>query len=130
MSGRSAPQPGPRRILQIAYYENLSRTRAAMLQRSGYTVASVLGNDEAKAAAPKLLPGMDLVMIGFSGPYAQRAAIARWLKQEYPRVPVVVLQASRSERFPDVDCCTPSDDPEVWLGAIATCLEHHPGRAS
>ncbi len=128
MSEKSAPRRVQRRILQIAYYDNLLRTRTAMLQRSGYAVSSVLGNDAAKAVAPKLVPGVGLVMVGFSGPYADRAAITRWLKQQYPEVPVVVLQAHSSERFPEADICTLSDDPEVWLRAIADCLEDHHGR--
>ncbi len=128
MSGTTPPQSASRRILQIAYYENLLHTRAAMLQRSGYLVCSVLGNDEAKAAAAKLVPGMDLVMIGFSGSYSDRSAMTRWLKQQHPSVPVVVLQAYSSERFPDADYTTLSEDPEVWLRAIAVCLEHHSDR--
>ncbi len=129
MSAKTVPQPAPRRILQIAYYESLLRTRAEMLQRSGYHVASVLGNHQAKSAAPQLVPGTDLVMVGFSGSHADRTAITRWLKQQYPRVKVVVLQAHSSERFPDADCATLSEDPEIWMGAIADCLANHPGRA-
>ena len=122
--------PATRRILHIAYYENLLRTRAVMLQRSGYVVSSVLGNDEAKATAARLLPGFDLVVIGFSGAYSDRNAMLRWLKQQYPDVPVVVLQAHSSERFPDADCTTLSEDPEHWLRVVAECLERHPGRTS
>lgn len=129
MSGTTAPPPAPRRILQIAYYDNLLRTRTVMLQRSGYAVSSVLGNDQAMAAAAQLLPGMDLVMIGFSGSYSDRSSMAKWLKQQYPGTPVVVLQAHSSERFPEADYTTLSEDPEVWLAAIADCFEHHPGRA-
>ena len=130
VSGQGTPAPATRRILQIAYYENLLRTRATMLQHAGYAVASVLGNDEAKATAARLLPGFDLVVIGFSGAYSDRNAMLRWLKQQYPGVPVVVLQAHSSERFPDADCSTLSEDPEHWLRVVADCLDHHSGRAS
>ncbi len=129
MSERPVPQPAQRRILQIAYYENLLHTRAVMLQRSGYAVSSVLGNEQAKSAVAQLLPGVDLVMIGFSGPYSDRSAMAKWIKQQHPGVPVVVLQARGSERFPEADYTTLSEDPEVWLSAIADCFEHHSGRA-
>ena len=128
VSGRSGPPPAQRRILQIAYYENLLRTRAAMLQRAGYIVSSALGNDEAKAAAVRLLPGLDLVVIGFSGLYSDRTAILRWLKQQYPDLPIVILQAHTSERFPDADCTTLSEEPEVWLRAVTEFLEQRPGR--
>ncbi len=129
MSGTTAPLPAPRRILHISYYENLLRTRTQMLQRVGYEVASVLGNDEARAAALRLLPGFDLVVIGFSGSFTDRRAILHWLKQQYPQVPVIVLQAHSSERFPDADYTTLSEDPEVWLEAVAACLDHHSGPA-
>jgi hypothetical protein len=122
MSGSSVLRPAPPRILQIGYYGNLLRTRAAMLQRSGYDVVSVLGNDQTKAKAGKLLPGVDLVMVGFSGSYTDRAAITRWFKQEYPAVPVIVLQVSSSERFPEADRVSLSETPDVWLDAIAAFL--------
>ena len=122
MSERRTSSAG-RRILQIAYYDNLLRTRAVMLQQSGYVVASVLGNEEAKAAVARHISQTDLVMVGFSGPFAERSAITRWLKKEFPTMPVVVLQASSSERFPEADCVTLSEDPEVWIDAVASCLQ-------
>ncbi len=130
VSGTASTRPAQHRILQIAYYDSLLRTRATMLQRAGYAVVSVLGNDQAKAGVDQLLPAVDLVMVGFSATYAERIAIVRWLKEQYPQVPVVVLQANSSERFPDANYVTLSEDPEVWLGAIAACLEHNPGGSS
>jgi len=121
VSGLSTSPPAPHRILQVAYYEGLLRTRATMLQRAGYTVVSVLGS-EARIIVPRVISASDLVLIGFSGPYADRASLVRWLKQEYPRLPLVALQARLSERFPEADCVTLSEDPEVWLGAVAGCL--------
>lgn len=129
-SEQTAPRPGPRRILQVAYYDNLLRTRAAMLQRAGYTVFSLLRNDEVKASARDLISSVDLVMmVGFSGTYAERAAITRWLKQEFPQVPVIALQSNSSERFPDADCSTLSEDPEEWLNAVARSLERFSSRS-
>ncbi len=109
-------------IFHISYYDSLLRTRKALLERDGYDVSSVLGNEQAKNIAPELLPQMDAVLLGFSGDYSQRAAILHWLKEHYPAVPVVALQANRAERFPEADYATPADDPEVWLATVARCL--------
>ena len=72
------------RISQIAYYESLLRTRAVLLEQTGYAVGSALGNERATAAAERLLATTDAVLIGFSGPYRERMAMLRWLKRETP----------------------------------------------
>ncbi len=109
-------------IFHISYYDSLLRTRQALLERDGYSVSSVLGNEQAKSIAPELLPQMDAVLLGFSGDYGQRATILRWLKEHYPAVPVVALQANGAERFPEADYAALAEDPEVWLATVARCL--------
>ena len=46
-----------------------------------------------------------------------------WLKQHYPDTPVVVLRFHSTESFPEADGGTVSDDPEVWLAAVASTLK-------
>jgi len=50
----------------------------------------------------------------------------RWFKQFYPNIPVVALQFHSAESFPEADGGTVSDDPEVWLAAVASTLKKSP----
>jgi DNA-binding NtrC family response regulator len=110
-------------ILQVAYYEGLSSVRATLLENNGYAVTSVLGNAKAMKLARHGIASSDLVVIGFSTTYAVRMIMLGWLKRHYPEVPVLVLQSHTSEKVPDAECVTLSEDPSVWLAAVATCLK-------
>ena len=44
-------------------------------------------------------------------------------KQHYPKTPVVVLRFHSSESFPEADGGNVSDDPDVWLVAVASTLK-------
>lgn len=112
----------PLHVLQIAYYESLLETRALLLQRAGYRVFSVLGNEQAIAATGRLLTNTDVVLIGFSGPYEQRTAMLQWLKEQHPEIPVVVLQSQAWEVFAEADCVVLPEHPETWLAAISACV--------
>lgn len=116
-----------RRIFQVAYYESLLTTRAALLEQSGYAVSSALGNERATAAGERLLANTDAVLVGFSGPYRERMAVLRWLKEQRPDVPVLVLQAHASEAFAEADGVALHDNPKIWLAALAGCIEHRRG---
>jgi DNA-binding NtrC family response regulator len=109
-------------IFQIAYYDSLLSTRALLLEQSGYAVSSALGNEQAKAAARSLPPAIDLVLIGFSGTYVQRAAMIHWIKKQHPELPVVALQAHASEKFAEADAVALAERPERWLAAVTACL--------
>ena len=110
-----------RHILHVAYYESLLSSRTLLLQRSGYTVSSALGNKNAIALAATADP-FDLAVIGFSAGHEVRAELLHWFKLHRPEVPVVVLQAHTSEKFPEADCVPLSESPETWLAAIAGCI--------
>ncbi len=118
------------RVFHISYYEALLQTRAALMRQSGYRVSSVLGNEQAKANAEKLLPGSDAVLIGFSGPYEQRKAILHWLKKQHPEIPVVMLQARASETFAEADAVQFSETPSSWLQALGACIRAGHGQNS
>ncbi len=107
-------------ILQVAYYRGPLVTRARMLESRGYHVTSVLGNDEALGLDAAVIAAADSIVIGFSAPHPVRAAMIRWFKQFYPNILVVALQFHSAESFPEADGGTVSDDPEVWLAAVAS----------
>lgn len=112
------------RIFHIAYYDGLLRTRTALLEQAGYRVTSVLGNEQAQATTGTLLSVSDVALIGFSGPYQQRAAMLRWLKQQHPGLPVVVLQARAFEQFENADQVAPAESPQTWLTALNECVKN------
>ena len=113
-------------ILQVAYYRGPLVTRARMLESRGYHVTSVLVNDEALGLDAAVIAAADSIVIGFSAPHPVRAAMIRWFKQFYPNIPVVALQFHSAESFPEADSGTVSDDPEVWLAAVASTLKKSP----
>jgi DNA-binding NtrC family response regulator len=121
-SGASVSPRGRPCILQIGYYASLLSVRASLLESNGYTVTSVLGNATAMKLARRVVDSIDLVVIGSSSEYAVRMTMLSWLKQYYPEVPVVVLQSHSSEKFPAAEGVTLSEDPEVWLAAVAAYL--------
>ena len=43
-----------------------------------------------------------------------------WFKKHYPNIPVVALRFHSVESIPEADGGTVSDDPEVWLAAVAS----------
>src|SRR6267143_45726 len=110
-------------ILQVAYYRGPLVTRARMLESRGHHVTSVLGNDEAFGLDAAVIAAADLIVIGFSAPYPVRAAMIHWFKQLYPNIPVVALRFHSAESFPEADGGNVSDDPDVWLVAVASTLK-------
>src|SRR5712691_13284622 len=94
-----------------------------MLESRGHHVISVLGNDVAFRLVAAVLAAADSIVIGFSAPYPVRAAMIHWFKQLYPNTPVVALQFHSAESFHEADGGTVSDDPEVWLAAVASTLK-------
>ena len=64
-----------------------------------------------------------LIVVGFSAPHSVRAAMVLWFKTHYPKIPVVVLQFSSWEKFPEADVSTFSEDPTIWLTEVAGILK-------
>lgn len=109
-------------ILHVAYDRALLETRDLMLKSRGYAVTSALGNQQAMALSAEELARYDAVVIGFSSTHAVRSAAVQWFKAKSPELPVVILQVHDFEKFPQADCATPSEDPTVWLQAVAQCV--------
>ena len=110
-------------ILQVAYDRGLLATRAILLERCGYLVTSVFGNDSAMGIGGDVLSTVDVVVIGFSTKPTVRAEVILWFKQNYPAIPVVALQVNAFEKFPKADCVTLSEDPLIWLSALARTVK-------
>lgn len=110
-------------ILQVAYYRGPLLTRARMLESRGHHVTSVLGNDEVFGMDAAVIAAAESIVVGFCAPHPVRAAMIHWFKQHYPNTPVVVLRSHSAESFPEADGGTVSDDPEVWLAAVASTLK-------
>jgi DNA-binding NtrC family response regulator len=111
-------------ILQVAYYPNLQETRALMLKSAGYEVLSVLGNDKARALDAAVIAAADLVVVGFCAPHSVRAEMVLWFKTQYPEIPVIALQASKWENFPEADVSSFfSEYPAAWLEKVASILK-------
>jgi hypothetical protein len=110
-------------ILQVAYYPSLLEIRTRLLESSGYQVTSVLGNDNAITLDAAAIAAFDLVVVGFSAPHSVRLAMVRWFKAHYPKIPVIVLQFHGWEKFPEADVVTLSEEPNVWLAAVANTIK-------
>src|SRR5205085_11012760 len=104
---------------QVAYYPNLLKTRALVLESAGYQVTSVLGNDEAMKLDALTIATLSLAVGGFSAPQSVRREMVLWFKARYPKIPVVALLMSAWERFPEADVATQSEDPKVWMKLVA-----------
>jgi len=110
-------------ILQVAYYPNLLKTRALVLESAGYQVTSVLGNNEAMKLDASTIATFTLAVVGFSAPPSVRTSMVLWFKARYPKIPVVALLSSPWERFPEADAATLSEDPKVWMKMVAKALK-------
>lgn len=107
-------------MLSVAFNSALMKTREALLRSRGYTVTSVLGAEPAKAAAGQ---GFDVFAVGHAAPWTERRDLVRWLKQNFPGVPVVCLLRNRFEEpIPEADCSTDVEDPKGWLAAVEKCM--------
>jgi DNA-binding NtrC family response regulator len=107
-------------ILHVGYYHGLLQSRHIMLEQQGHQVISAFGNDQAMALVGN--GEIDLIVVGFSAAASTRNAMIRWFKQNVPETPVVALLANTSEHFPEADCETVSEDPQLWLTAVSRAL--------
>jgi DNA-binding response OmpR family regulator len=105
------------RVFQIAYDESLLFTRSEMLRHAGYDVTSVLGNSAAKTA---LTSGQEysLFIVGRDAPVETREEMIRWLKENFPTVQVLALNAPH-EILPVADYNV-VNEPGEWLVAVRT----------
>jgi len=110
------------RIFQIAYNEALMRVREMVLVQNGYSVASAPGSAEARRLLVLEAP-YDAFLVGWSMPSNQRKDIVLWLKQHWPKVPVVAIHDAFQSPTPGADVCTAHDTPEEWIGAVKAATQ-------
>jgi hypothetical protein len=110
-----------KRVFQIGYDEGPLVARAELLRLFRYEVTSVLGNEAAKLAL-RSKEQYDLFILSESAPEETRNEMVRWLKQEYPKVKIVALNAPRHRRLPDADYNVTVNGPEAWLSFVASVV--------
>lgn len=111
-------------ILQVAYYPALLETRTLILESAGYHVTSVLGNREAMELDREVVATVSLIVVGFSASHGVRMAMVQWFKEQYPKIPVVVLLLHEWEKFPEADAATLSEDPKAWMAIVGRLQPH------
>ncbi len=116
------PRPATQRttkpvIFQIAYDEVLMATRADLLKADGFTVVSVIGNEAAQTA---LADGLEcsLFIIGHAETPKRRKEMADWLKDKFPKVPILALNPPDQQELKPADYNLVLNDPEEWLFVV------------
>lgn len=111
----------PKRVFQIAYDEGLMVTRELLLERLGYEVVSVFGDE----AARRMLSGegrrYDLFIVGHNAPHLSRVDMVRWLKENFPGVRVLSLNPPHI-RVSNADYNVLLNGPEEWLRVVASAI--------
>ena len=110
-----------KRVFQIGYDEGPMIARAELLRLFRYEVTSVLGNDAAKMAL-RSREHYDLFILSETAPEETRQEMVRWLKEQYPKIKIVALNAPRHSRLPDADYNVTVNGPEAWLSLVASVV--------
>lgn len=109
-------------ILHVAYDSVLLQVRESALERGGYHVVSVEGND----AARKIVnDAADVVLVGNGGDFDDRLQLVRWLAENWPQIPVVVMSASELERYPQEAIVFHGDTPNDLVALVQRVLVSH-----
>ena len=109
-------------ILHVAYDSLLMEMRESALERHGYHVVSVIGNEAAKMIAS---PAADLVIIGNGGSLEERIAMVKWLAENWPQVAVVVMSADERERYPHGTIVFQGDTPNDLVTLVQRVITSH-----
>ena len=115
-------------IVHIAYDQTLMFTRATLLQRHGFEVISVMGNE---VALDTLHPGAhyDLFLIGHAAPQEQRIEMAQWLKARYPGTTILAINPPDHPQLQGADFNVELNGPETWLAMVSVVLSNTSGKA-
>ncbi len=108
-------------ILHIGYDPALTELREGVLQRGGYQVITLLGNDAVRSGASGMSP--DAIIVGSGGDYHERLEIAEWLLDHMPGVPLLVMSAAATEEFPPGVVAFLADTARDWLVAVDSIIE-------
>lgn len=108
-------------ILHVGYDPVLTELRQQVLEREGYRVITVLGNDAARSEAYTV--GPDAIVIGSGGDYHERLEIAVWMRDHLPGVPMLAMCAAPNEEFPPGVSAFLGDTVRDWLIAVESIIE-------
>jgi CheY-like chemotaxis protein len=111
-----------KRVFQIAYDEDTGLRRAELLRSRGYAVISVTGNQPAKLLLSSI-QHYDLFIVGHAAPEETRREIVDWLKGQYPKVKILVLNPP-DQQVVSADYNVKQNGPaESWLLIVTQLLE-------
>jgi DNA-binding response OmpR family regulator len=96
-----------------------------LLREAGYLVTTVVGSDAGMEAAES--GKFTAFIVGHLAPEPERLRLIRWLKQKFPKIPVIALHRSHfsGRQFGEADCVVNADKPEQLLQGISECLRSH-----
>ena len=118
-----------KRILAYGEDAHVISTRAMILQRAGYEVAHTTRADE----LVPLLRGIffDMLLMGDSLRTLQNVRLVQRLREQFPALPIVMVQDEKDERDPWSTAFV-SSGPEHIVNAVRSFLEerHKPARSS
>ena len=106
-------------ILHIDYDSVLMQVRESVLERHGYHVVTVKGNEAAQRIASDRA---DLVIVGNGGRLEERQEMVRWLASNWPLLPVLAMSANEYERFPEAALVFVGDTPNDLVIAAQRIL--------
>jgi DNA-binding NarL/FixJ family response regulator len=109
-------------ILNVAYDSLLKELRESALERHGYRVVSVIGNEAAKRLVSS---AADLVVIGNGGILEERLEMVRWLARNCPQVAVIVMSADERERYPQGTVVFQGDTPNDLVTLVQRVIVSH-----
>ena len=109
-------------ILHVAYDSLLMELRESALERHGYRVVSVIGNEAAKRIASA---AADVVVIGNGGSLEQRLEMVKWLAENWPQVAVIVMSADERERYPQGAVVFQGDTPNDLVTLVQRVIVSH-----
>jgi CheY-like chemotaxis protein len=112
-------------ILHIGYDAMLIELRESVLERHGYTVVSVNGNEAAKRIAND---AADLVIVGNSGRPDERLEMVSWLATNWPQLPVIAMTVDERERYPHGTVVFLGDTPNDLISVVQRVLVSHKKR--
>ena len=120
LTGReiSIKSPPKRILFQVGYDEKELNARAELFRRCGHEVISVADNEAAKRALNSF-SNVDVFVVGCSAGEQTRKEMVDWLKTNFPKVKVVALIPSASQRLQRADYNIVLNDWDEWLSLLA-----------
>ena len=118
-----ARRPGQKRtICQIIYDAPLGSERAYLLRLTGYEVITLYGNEAAKVILKIAAHPCAAFIVGHGAPQETRREMLVWLKQFFPRIPVLVMNAPGIGPLAGADYNVELNGAETLLPIVADAI--------